>query len=466
MGWSSWNAHGNNIDESTIKAAADAMVKSGMKKAGYQYVNTDEGWWSGTRDANGNITIDTSKWPGGMQALASYIHSKGLKAGIYTDGGASGCGGRDQGSYGHYKQDFLQFEQWGFDYVKVDWCGSWFMPLNAPTQYGQIRDAIASATAQTGRPMVFSICNWGVDNPWKWGPTTGNLWRTSGDINASWGSILNNFDIATSHPTAQAPGGYNDPDMMEVGAPSLSDTEDQSHFSLWAIAGAPLLAGNDVTTMNDTIKNILTNREVIAVDQDPLGLQGTKVSEPTPGLQVWSKVLKTPGQRAVVLLNRNTSPASITVNWSDLGLATGPARVRDLWAHANRGSHSNSYTASVAAHGVVMLKISGREGSQTTYLASGNAPQFNNVQAALSGPQVMTIFYTDTHKVNGYSTTSLSVNGDTQTINFPISSRRTSPTVRWVKVIVNLQAGPNTLKFSNARAINIAKISVPTTHAS
>jgi hypothetical protein len=470
IGWSSWNAHGNRIDESTIKAATDAVVKSGMKKAGYQYVNTDEGWWSGTRDANGNITIDTSKWPGGMQALASYIHSKGLKAGIYTDAGANGCGGAQQGSYGHYKQDFLQFEQWGFDYVKVDWCGSWSKPLDAPTQYGQIRDAIASATAQTGHPMGFSICNWGVDNPWNWGPTTGNLWRTSGDINASWGSILKNFDIATSHPTAQGPGGYNDPDMLEVGAPGLSDTESQSHFSLWAIAGAPLIAGNDVTTMSDTIKNILANREVIAVDQDPLGLQGTKVSEPTLGLQVWSKVLKTPGQRAVVLLNRNASPASITVNWSDLGLATGPAQVRDLWAHTNLGSHSNSYTASVQPHGVVMLKITGREGPQTTYQpAQGNSPlQFNNVQASLSGPQAMTIFYLDTHKVNGYSTASLNVNSETETITFPVSNHKTSPTVRWVKVLVNLQAGKNTLEFSNStpKAINLQKISLPTTHAS
>jgi hypothetical protein len=470
MGWSTWNAYGHNIDPSVIKAATDAIVKSGMKKAGYQYVNIDDGWWTGSRDANGNITIDTSKWPGGMQAITSYIHSKGLKAGIYTDAGSNGCGGAQRGSYGHYKQDFLQFEQWNFDYVKVDWCGSWSMPLDPPTQYGQIRDAIASATAQTGHPMVFSICDWGVGNPWNWGPTTGSLWRTSNDINASWNSVLHNFDIATSHPTAQGPGGYNDPDMLEVGAPGLSDTESQTHFSLWAIAGAPLIAGNDVTTMSETIKNILTNREVIAVDQDPLGLQGMKVSEPTPGLQVWSKVLKTPGQRAVVLLNRNSSPASITVNWRDLGLATGPAQVRDLWAHANLGSHANSYTASVQPHGVVMLKISGREGPQTTYQPDrGNSPlQFSNVQASTSGPQVMTVFYLDTHKVNGYRTALLNINDEKQTINIPVSGHKTSPTVRWMKVIVDLQAGKNTLKFSNntAKAINLEKISLPTTHAS
>ena len=179
MGWSSWNAHFSNINASVIEAAADAMVNSGMKAAGYQYVNTDEGWWSGTRDANGNITVNTANWPGGMQALASYIHSKGLKAGIYTDAGINGCGGANQGSYGHYDQDMLQFEQWGFDYVKVDWCGGNSMGLDPPTQYGQIRDAIARATAQTGHPMVFSICVWGVGNPWNWGPTTGNLWRTS-----------------------------------------------------------------------------------------------------------------------------------------------------------------------------------------------------------------------------------------------------------------------------------------------
>ena len=499
MGWSSWNAHFTTINASVIQSAADAMVSTGMQAAGYQYVNIDAGWWSGTRDANGNITVDTTQWPGGMQAIAAYIHSKGLKAGIYTDVGVDGCEGANQGSYGHYAQDMLQFEQWGFDYVKVDWCGGKEMNLDPATQYGQIHDAIASATAQTGHPMELSITNWGLADPWKWGPTTGTLWRTSTDISstqnsATWAGILKNFDTATLFPTAQAAGAYNDPDMMEVGVPGVTDRESQSHFSLWAIAGAPLLAGNDITTMSDTTTKILTNPEVIAVDQDPLGLQGTKVSEPASGLQVWSKVLTGSGQRAVVLLNRTSSSADIRVNWSDIGL-TGSVQVRDLWAHDTRGKFSDHYTTSVPSHGVVMLKVSGKEGAQTTYEAesaantlggsasvsacnscsggyyvgnvgtsngSSGTLQFNGIQASLSGPQVINIAY-----INGDSaprTASLSVNGGfTTTVNFPSTGDWTSPRVGSVKIIVNLNADNNTLTFSNSATLapNFDSITLP-----
>ena len=309
MGWSSWNAYQINIDESVIEKAANALVNSGMEAAGYRYVNIDGGWWDGTRDRNGNIVINTQQWPGGMQAVVAYIHSKGLKAGIYTDVGINGCTGKmtNQGSYGHYLQDMMQFEQWGFDYVKVDWCGGKEMNLDPVTQYRQIHNALATATAQTRHPMLLSICNWGLADPWEWGPTTGNLWRTSTDISpqvnsVSWDGVLKNFDSATLSPASQTPGAYNDPDMMEVGVPGLTNIENQSHFSLWAIAGAPLLAGNDLTSMSNTTKMILTNREVIAVDQDPLGLQGTLVStDDTDSLQVWSKVLSREGQRAAVL---------------------------------------------------------------------------------------------------------------------------------------------------------------------
>jgi hypothetical protein len=260
----------------------------------------------------------------------------------------------------------LQFARWGFDFVKVDWCGGRDMGLNPATQYGQIRDSIARATAQTGHPMVFSICVWGVGRPWNWGAATGNLWRTSSDISftqnrASWSRILANFDAA-QHPTGQKVGGYNDPDMMEVGVSGLSATESQSHFSLWAISGAPLLEGNDITTMSTTTLNVLTNSEVIAVDQDPLDLQGIQVSQPASGLQVYSKVLSGSGQRAVALLNRTGSTANIKVSWSTIGLTSASASVRNLWTHTNAGSFSGSYTASVPSHGVVMLKISGTAG--------------------------------------------------------------------------------------------------------
>ncbi len=493
MGWSSWNAHFTNINTSVIEAAANAIVSSGMQAAGYQYVNIDAGWWSGTRDGSGNITVSTSQWPGGMAAVASYIHSKGLKAGIYTDAGANGCSGAKQGSYGHYDQDMLQFEQWGFDYVKVDWCGGVTLGLNPATQYAQIRDSIAKATAQTGHPMAFNICEWGVADPWNWGPGTGNTWRTSNDISftqgsVAWSAILKNFDAATLHPDAQSIESYNDPDMMEVGAAGISTTESQAHFSLWAIAGAPLLAGNDITTMSSTTKSILTNSEVIAVDQDPLDLQAIKVSEPSIGLQVWSKVLNGSGQRAVALLNRTGSTANITVNWSDISL-TGSAQVRDLWAHSNRGSFSTSYTASVPSHGVVMLKISGTEpgvvnyeaeatsntlsggavvqscascsgGKDIGYIGKGGTLQFNAVQTKLPGPQVITIYYVNAD--SSARTAIISTNGRPgSAVVFPsMGGSWTNPVVGSVKITAYLTGRNNTIQISNssARAPDIDRV--------
>jgi hypothetical protein len=485
MGWSSWNAHFTNINEAVIEAAANTMVSSGMQAAGYQYVNIDAGWWSGTRDSSGNITVSTSQWPGGMAAVASYIHSKGLKAGIYTDAGADGCSGTSQGSYGHYDQDMLQFERWGFDYVKVDWCGGVKLGLTPATQYGQIRDSIARATAQTGHPMGFNICEWGVSDPWNWGAATGNTWRTSNDISftqgsVAWSNILKNFDAAMLHPDAQSIESYNDPDMMEVGAAGISTTESQAHFSLWAIAGASLLAGNDITTMSSTTKSILTNSEVIAVDQDPLDLQAVKVSEPSIGLQVWSKVLNGSGQRAVALLNRTGSTANITVNWSDISL-TGSAQVRDLWAHSNLGSFSSSYTASVPSHGVVMLKISGTEPGVANYeaesssntlgggavvqscsscsgakdvghLGNGGTLQFNNVQTKLPGPQVVTIYYVNAD--TSARTATISANGRPGiAVVFPSTGGSwTSPVVGSIKITAYLNGRNNTIQFSNSSA--------------
>ncbi len=485
MGWSSWNAYFSNINASVIEKAADAVVSSGMKAAGYQYVNTDEGWWSGTRDGNGNITVDQSKWPGGMQALASYIHSKGLKAGIYTDAGANGCGGTNQGSYNHYDQDMLQFEQWGFDYVKVDWCGGVNLGLNPATQYAQIRDSIAKATAQTGHPMGFSVCEWGVSDPWNWGSASGNSWRVSNDIsfsqgNVAWNDILKNFDAGMLHPDAQSLESYNDLDMMEVGAGGISTTESQAHFSLWAIAGAPLLAGNTITTMSSTTKSILTNSEVIAVDQDPLDLQAIKVGEPSVGLQVWSKVLSGSGQRAVALLNRTGSTANITVNWNDVDLK-GSVSIRDLWAHTNLGSFSNSYTASVPAHGVVMLKVSGTEpavanyeaeassstlsggalvqscascsgGKNVGHVGNGGVLQVNNVQSKFPGPQVVTIYYVNAD--SSARTAVVSTDGRPGVaVVFPSTGGSWSnPVVGSVKITAYLTGRNNTLQFANSSA--------------
>lgn len=369
MGWDSWNSFAAKINANVIKAQADAMVSSGMQAAGYRYVNIDEGWWQGTRDSSGNITVSSADWPGGMQAIAAYIHSKGLKAGIYTDAGRNGCGyyyptGRpaapNTGSEGHYDQDFLQFSKWGFDYVKVDWCGGQAEHLNPATTYQAISAAIGRATAQTGRPMVFSVCEWGVASPWNWAPAISNLWRTSGDIiyygqNASMSRVLSNFDAA-QHPSAQSPGHYNDPDMLVVGMSGFNGTQNRTHLALWAISAAPLIAGNNLATMSSDTKAVLTNREVLAVDQDPLGRQCTKVQEDRTGLQVYSKVLSGTGRRAVVLLNRTGSTATITARWSALGIS-GAAQVRNLWSGTTVGTFTGSYSTAVPAGQAVLLTV-------------------------------------------------------------------------------------------------------------
>ena len=394
MGWASWNTFAAKINYNVIKGQVDALVSSGLKDAGYQYVNIDEGWWQGTRDGAGAITVDTGEWPGGMAAIADYIHSKGLKAGIYTDAGRDGCGyyyptGRPaapgSGSEGHYAQDFLQFSRWGFDFVKVDWCGGNAEGLDPRTTYQAISDAIASATAQTGRPMVFSVCSWGNGSPWTWAPGMSTMWRTSQDIiyygeSASMDRVLANFDSA-QHATAQSPGHYNDPDMLIVGMPSFTAAQNRTHLGLWAISGAPLLAGNNLATMSADTRAVLTNPEVIAIDQDPLGHQGTKVAEDTSGLQVYSKTLSGTGKRAVLLLNRTGATATITARWSSLGL-TGTATVRNPWTATTLGSFASSYTASVPSKSAVLLTVAGTSaGGQTGTIVgrqSGRCLDINN----------------------------------------------------------------------------------------
>ena len=385
----------------------DAFVASGLPAAGYQYVNIDEGWWQGTRDSAGNITVDQSEWPGGMQAIADYIHGKGLKAGIYTDAGKDGCGyyyptGRPaapgSGSEGHYDQDMLQFSQWGFDFVKVDWCGGDAEGLDAATTYGSISGAIAKATAATGRPMTLSLCNWGRQNPWNWAPGQGAMWRTNDDIilfgnKPSMTNLLTNYD-RNVHPTAQHTGYYNDPDMLMVGMSGFTAAQNRTHMNLWAISGAPLLAGNDLTTMTTETADILKNPEVVAVDQDARGLQGVKVAEDGAGLQVYGKVLAGTGRRAVVLLNRTSAAANITARWADLGLTGASATVRDPWARADVGAYATGYTANVPAGGSVLLTVTGgTEASSSTYTGTSG---FSGVVAGSTGLKVVVAGTTNT----------------------------------------------------------------------
>ncbi len=291
---------------------------------------------------------DSARFPEGMRALADYVHARGLKFGLYADAGRRTCQGRP-GSYGSEELDARTFAEWGVDYVKVDWC--YAEGLDAPTQYARVRDALARA----GHPIVFSICEWGSSAPWEWGPATGNLWRTTGDIEDNWNGMVSILDISGQHASAARPGAWNDPDMLEVGNGGMTDDEYRAHFSLWAIMAAPLMAGNDVRTMSAATREILLNHEVIAVGQDSLGVQGTLVQERTPELQVWMKPLRD-GSRAVVLFNRSGLQTVITASWWRLRIA-GPARVRDLWAHADLGTFTNRFSATVPAHAVVMVRV-------------------------------------------------------------------------------------------------------------
>ncbi len=362
MGWNSWNKFACNVNEDMIRSMADAMVKSGMKDAGYQYVNIDD-CWQVSRDANGNIVPDPERFPHGMKALGDYIHSLGLKFGVYSDAGSKTCAGRP-GGLGHEYQDAIQYAAWGVDYLKYDWCNT--TTQDAKASYANMRAALDAA----GRPIVLSICEWGKAKPWLWGEEAGgNLWRTTDDIKDRWGGpekwpdgsccsngVMSILDQQAGLQSYAGPGHWNDPDMLEVGNGGMTDTEYRSHFSLWAILAAPLIAGNDLRDMRPEIREILTNKEVIAVDQDPLGREGARVAR-SGDAEVWSKQMKD-GSRAVILLNRGSVAQEISVNWEEIGYPGHlNAAVRDLWQHKELGNFTEKFSASVPSHGVVMMLV-------------------------------------------------------------------------------------------------------------
>ncbi len=362
MGWNSWNKFGCNVSEDMIRSMADAMVKSGMKDAGYQYVNIDD-CWQVSRDAKGNVVADPQRFPHGMKAVGDYIHSLGLKFGVYSDAGSKTCAGRP-GGLGHEYQDALRYAAWGVDYLKYDWCNT--STQDAKASYANIRAALDAS----GRPIVLSICEWGKASPWLWGKEVGgNLWRTTDDISDRWSghpkwpdgsccanSVLSILDQQVGIQSYAGPGHWNDPDMLEVGNGGMTGTEYRAHFSLWAMLAAPLIAGNDLRNMTPEIHDILTNKEVVAVDQDPLGREGERVAK-NGDLEVWAKQMQD-GSRAVILLNRGESQQNITVNWRDLGYPEHlSAVVRDLWEHKDLGKFTGSFSAAVVPHGVVMTSI-------------------------------------------------------------------------------------------------------------
>jgi alpha-galactosidase len=348
MGWNSWNKFAGRIDDATVRTIADAMVSSGMKDAGYQYINIDDTWEAG-RDVHGNIQTN-KKFPD-MKALADYVHSKGLKLGIYSSPGPNTCAGYE-GSYGHEEQDARTYAAWGIDYLKYDWCGA--RNLYTDEEMQAVYQIMGDALRKQKRPIVYSLCQYGRQDVWKWGADVGgNLWRTTGDIRDAWDSMTRiGFNQNELAPYAK-PGHWNDPDMLEIGNGAMSNDEYKSHMSLWAILAAPLLAGNDLRSMTPEILAILTNKEVIAIDQDRLGKQGQRAWQ-LGEQEIWTRPLS--GRAiAFALFNRANTEAKMTVQLKLHGTRT----ARDLWTHQDVTWPSDGeYSVTVPSHGVVMLKVS------------------------------------------------------------------------------------------------------------
>ncbi len=356
MGWNSWNKFACNVSEDLIRQAADAMVSSGMKDAGYQYVVIDD-CWQVSRDAQGNVVPDAKRFPSGIKALADYVHAKGLKFGMYSDAGTATCQNRP-GGRGYEFQDARQYAAWGVDYLKYDWCNH--STQDSAASYSIMRDALK----KSGRPIVFSLCEWGSTKPWLWAKDVGNLWRSTGDIVDKWEGhakfdglgVVQILDLQDGLQSYAGPGHWNDPDMLEVGNGGMTGAEYRAHFGMWCLLAAPLMAGNDIRHMTPEIHDILTNREVIAIDQDPAGIEGHRVKR-SGGLEVWARPLAD-GSRAVALLNRTGAEANIAVDWPDIGYpAHLAAKVRDLWEKKDLGEMTGTFSASVPSHGVVMVTI-------------------------------------------------------------------------------------------------------------
>jgi alpha-galactosidase len=369
MGWNSWNKFACNVDEKLIREVADAMVATGMKDAGYTYLNIDD-CWHGERDAQGFIHPDAKRFPSGMKALADYVHSKGLKFGVYSDAGSQTCGGRP-GSRGYEFQDAQMYAEWGVDYLKYDWCNT--EGLKAEGAYKTITAALRKA----GRPMVLSICEWGNDKPWEWGPAVGHLWRTTGDIyncfdcikdNGTWKAwgVMQIMDKQENLRQYAGPGHWNDPDMLEVGN-GMRPNEDRAHFTMWGMMAAPLITGNDLRQMSPQTKEILTNKEVLAIDQDKLGVQGYRYAA-QDSLETWLKPLAD-GKWAVAFLNRSRQPRPVRFDWqatpltdaltkAELNAAKTTYRLRNLWTKKDVGTTKKPFQATVPSHDVVLLLLS------------------------------------------------------------------------------------------------------------
>ena len=349
MGWNSWNHFACKVSDAVVRAAADAIASNGMKQAGYIYVNIDD-CWQGKRNEKG-IIQPNERFPD-MKALADYVHSKGLKLGIYSSPGPLTCA-KYEGSYGHEEQDAQTYAGWGMDYLKYDWCSAAkvYKPSEMPAVYKKMYDALKRA----GHPIVYSLCQYGMERVWEWGASVGgNLWRTTDDISDNYESMCFIGFGQNGLQKFAGPGHWNDPDMLEVGNGKMTKDEYLTHMSLWCILAAPLLAGNDLSKMTQATLGILTNPEVVAVDQDPKGVEGHRISQVGP-LEVWAKPLAD-GSQVVGLFNRGESMNPVSLDFRDIGVS-GSATIRDLWGRKDLGSFQDHFTASVPKHGVVMIKV-------------------------------------------------------------------------------------------------------------
>ncbi|WP_259071680.1 glycoside hydrolase family 27 protein [Mucilaginibacter sp. X4EP1] len=369
MGWNSWNTFQTNIDEPLLKGMVDTYVSSGMKDAGYTYFVLDDGWMSMDRDKDGNLVADPKKFPNGMKEFADYVHSKGLKFGIYNCAGTKTCAGYP-GTRGYEYQDARLYASWGVDYLKFDWCNT--DGINAKEAYTTMSLAIRAA----GRPIVFSLCEWGNHQPWRWAKDVGQLWRSTGDIYAgfeknlskgSWTalSVLSILDKQDSIRQYAGPGHWNDPDMLEVGN-GMKYNEDKAHFSLWCMLAAPLMAGNDLRKMSDQTKSILTNKDLIAVDQDALGIEAFRYYA-FDGIEIWVKPLSN-NEVAVCFLNRSNHPQTVNYNWKghvisdsvnkiDYNFNVDTYKLHDLWTKKELGTTAKSFEQTIPSDDVVVLRL-------------------------------------------------------------------------------------------------------------
>jgi alpha-galactosidase len=350
MGWNSWNRFGVKIDEHLVLETAEAMVSSGMRDAGYRYIVIDDGWMAPERDRQGDLVADPEKFPNGIKALAGRIHALGLRFGIYTDAGTKTC--QDlPASLGYEFRDARRFAEWGVDYVKVDWCHTEGMgPRGLYAKW-------AMALHAARRPIVLSICEWGRARPWEWAGELGHLWRTCWDIQPDWSSILTILDRqAELHPFA-GPDHWNDPDMLEVGNGALTTEQGRAHFALWSILAAPLMAGNDLRTMSDEVREILTAPEIIAIDQDAIGRQGRRIRR-DGDVDIWMRTVGAKNGRAIAAVNRGSVARELVIALEDLGVAPRTdVRVRDLWKRADVGRAQREIVIATSANSATVLGI-------------------------------------------------------------------------------------------------------------